>query len=774
MWNEVKPSVSGKSSEGAGTLARVGSAGKPIKDGARIGEKEKVEPNDKRRNLIISAVALPVLALAITARSGEIFGFGAGLMIALILRGAPVYALIEYCALTVLLGGGVAEKAAGLFGVGVAAALALVLRKKKCVFPVTLVSSFVAMAGSAFIPDGSVPSGLVSSFVAVATAYAAHVGLRPLLSLEKGTKTELGCQAIILFVLALGAAGLKAGDFDFSYALGFLAIAVTGRIYGAKESVIAAVCVGLGKAANDFSANGIAFFVLTGAAYAFFSVAPRLIGAAASVLAAAGFKLYFNVDYTDTLWVLASMAAGGAAFCVVPRKWFQLASERVAEPKRGYDGLLVESELARTSEYLASLAAVFDEMSGAFVSPDKTENAFGSVYSAVEDVCRNCGRCKAAGFDCKAATDKLCEVSIRKGRAEISDVPFFCQAECPHAAKLIKRASDAVYELETERKRKLAIEKERNAVAAFAGQASEILLKAARNARFPIGSLSEETLAEEELLGRGVNVRGIMTAGERVNVLVAAGDDETTVADVMGKVCGGAYETKSRERCGGGLKTISLTPRPAFDAVVGTSALAAVKGGIGDGYSLTKLDGNKLMVALCDGMGRGREAEKTGERAINLIESCYRAGFDHEFVIGTVNKFLAFGKEENFAAFDALVLDLDDLSYTLVKLASPATLVKSEGNVFSIEGSSLPLGAPCPIVPTVYRGSGKDGDEIVLCTDGVTDALGERETCEILKNSETLSPRALSDFIVKAAAKRVSGDKRDDMTVVSVRLMRRV
>ena len=773
MWNEIK-SPAARGMGGAGVKTRVGAAGKPIESKARIGEKVKTEHSGGKRNLIITAAALPVLALAIIARSGEIFGFGAGIMIALLLRGAPVYTLIEYCALTVLLGGGVAEKASGLFGVGVAAALALILKKKNCLFPVTLPSAFAAMASCSFIPGGSVPAGMVSAFVAVATAYAASVGIRPLLSLERGSKTELGCQEIILFTLSLGASGLKAGDFDFSYALGFLAIASIGKIYGAKASVMAAVCVGLGRAACDFSANGIGFFVLIGAAYALFSSAPRLISAAASLFAAVGFKLYFNVDYTDTLWVLASLSAGGAAYCLLPKKWFSIASEYVAEPERGYDGILVESELARTSEYLTSLAAVFGEMSDSFVKTDKAENAFGAVRTAVKEICEKCGRCRAAGFNYDEATDKLCEVTIRKGRAEISDVPFFCQTECPHVAKLIKQASDAVYAIETERKRVLAVEKERNAVAAFASQVSAILRKAAGGVRFRVGSLAEETLAEEELLARGVRVRGIMTAGERINVLTAATDDEQTVADVAGKICGGAYEPKSKTSIGSGLKTVALTPRPAFDAVIGTSSLPAVKGASGDGYSLVRLDGNRLMIALCDGMGRGKEAEKTGERAINLIESFYRAGFDHDFVISATNKFLAFGKEENFAAFDALILDLGDLSYTIVKLASPATLIKSDGNVFSIEGSSLPLGAPCPIVPSVYQGTGKDGDEIVLCTDGVTDVLGERETGEILRNSETLSPRALSDLIVGCAAKRAAGTKRDDMTVVSVRLMRRV
>lgn len=773
MWNEIKPSAAADAGGAAKTIARIGSAGKPIKSGARIGEENKTERADgKAKTIIITVAALPVLALATLARTGGIYGFGAGIMLAFVLLKTPVSVLIEYCLVALLLGGSVAEKAAGLFGAGIAAALNVAIGKKKYAFPIITGSVFLGAAGCAFIPDGNLVIGLVSAFVTAATGYAAFVAFRPVLSGERGTKTERGCQAIMLAILALGASGLKAGGFDFSYAMGLFSVACVSRIYGAKESVIAAFCVGLGASAYDFSVYGIAFFVLVGAANAFFSSAPRLIGVAASVMAAVGFKLYFNVDCTDTLWVLAAIAAGGAAYCVIPQKAFDFVSVRVAEPPRGYDGLLVEGELARTEEYLKNLASAFDEMSKAFVETRDDGNFSAAVFDSTRDICDNCGKCKAAGFDYVSALDKLCEASVRKGRAEITDVPFLCQTECKNAAKLIKRASDSVYELAAERNRRAEIEKERNVVAKFASLTADILSRAAKNSVVKVGSAGNESTAEEELLARGVNVRGIMTAGERVNV-VAADCDEKVIADVFGKVYGSAYDVKSIRRAGG-IDRVTLTPRPAFDAVVGASTLPAVKGASGDGYSTLKLGGDKLMIALCDGMGRGREAKKTSERAISLIENFYRAGFDHEFIISAVNRFLAFGKDESFSAFDVLVLDLSDLSYTLVKLASPASFVRSGDDVFMIEGNSLPLGSPCPVTPTVYRGEGKEGDVIMLCTDGVTDALGLAETGEILKTIDTTSPRTLSDYTIEAASARVAKGDRDDMTAVSVRLMRRV
>ena len=196
MWNDIKPSAAANAGGAVKTVARIGSAGKPIKGGARIGEECKTEPeNGKLKTIIITVAALPVLAFATFARTGGIYGFGAGIMLALVLLKTPVSVLIEYCLVALLLGGSVAEKAAGLFGAGIAAALNVAIGKKKYAFPIIIGSVFFGSAGCAFIPDGNLVTGLVSAFVTAATGYAAFVAFRPILSGERGTKTERGCHS---------------------------------------------------------------------------------------------------------------------------------------------------------------------------------------------------------------------------------------------------------------------------------------------------------------------------------------------------------------------------------------------------------------------------------------------------------------------------------------------------------------------------------------------------------------------------------------------------
>lgn len=62
-----------------------------------------------------------------------------------------------------------------------------------------------------------------------------------------------------------------------------------------------------------------------------------------------------------------------------------------------------------------------------------------------------------------------------------------------------------------------------------------------------------------------------------------------------------------------------------------------------------KTDNGKCIVALCDGMGSGSNAEKMSETAIGLVENFYRAGFDSDTILSCVNHLLVGCGNEVFA-----------------------------------------------------------------------------------------------------------------------------
>ena len=180
------------------------------------------------------------------------------------------------------------------------------------------------------------------------------------------------------------------------------------------------------------------------------------------------------------------------------------------------------------------------------------------------------------------------------------------------------------------------------------------------------------------------------------------------------------------------------------------------------------------MMALCDGMGSGSEAGKISETAIGLVESFYRAGFDNDFILKNVNKFLSYDSSDSFAAFDILVCDLNSLQRNIIKLGSPASFVKDGETVVKIEGNALPLGALNQINPCVYTDLAADGQCVVFVSDGISDAFTGDDLQNFINNASAQNVQSLCEAVINEAKRRSNGEVRDDMTVTAVRLIKRI
>ena len=64
-----------------------------------------------------------------------------------------------------------------------------------------------------------------------------------------------------------------------------------------------------------------------------------------------------------------------------------------------------------------------------------------------------------------------------------------------------------------------------------------------------------------------------------------------------------------------------------------------------------------IYLPICDGMGSGDNAYNISKLSISLIENFYKAGFDNEIILSSVNKLLSLSEQENFSTIDLAVLD---------------------------------------------------------------------------------------------------------------------
>ena len=217
-----------------------------------------------------------------------------------------------------------------------------------------------------------------------------------------------------------------------------------------------------------------------------------------------------------------------------------------------------------------------------------------------------------------------------------------------------------------------------------------------------------------------------------------------------------------------------LRKKPYFDAAFGVASVKKQgETANGDTHSVIKIDERRFLVALSDGMGSGEYAQRISESTITLLESFYRAKMPSDTVLSTVNKLLAFNREETFACVDIAVVDLDDGKTDVVKIGSPVGFILSGNTVKVLESSSLPLGILDCLRPESSSYTLRENDVLLFLSDGITDAFGSTaDLYDVLKTTPTANPQQLADLLLDSALQAYGGVAKDDMTAVAVRLFK--
>ena len=223
-------------------------------------------------------------------------------------------------------------------------------------------------------------------------------------------------------------------------------------------------------------------------------------------------------------------------------------------------------------------------------------------------------------------------------------------------------------------------------------------------------------------------------------------------------------------------KTYLVFKRAAeYDAVFGVAT--AVKDGSnvsGDTHSVIRISDEKFLVALSDGMGSGKDAETVSSVSLSLIESFYKAGMHSELILNTVNKLLSVNTEDKFTALDVAVINLNTRSADFIKYGSPYGFIISDGRVRIVEANSLPLGILNDLKPSVCSAEIENGDMILLMTDGISDAFGSSgDIIDYIRLVPALNPQSLADDVLNKAITLNGGEKKDDMTVLCVRIFKK-
>lgn len=166
-------------------------------------------------------------------------------------------------------------------------------------------------------------------------------------------------------------------------------------------------------------------------------------------------------------------------------------------------------------------------------------------------------------------------------------------------------------------------------------------------------------------------------------------------------------------------------------------------------------------ILLCDGMGSGREAAALSSETVHFLKKLLYAGMDAESALRVLNGAFLLRGDGCFATVDLLRIDLSRGEVLLLKWGgAPAYLRENERSVKKMGAAALPPGVGGDYAPEQYRLSLKDGEMLILLSDGA----GGENTEELIAGYTGESPRELAALLIAGA------EAMDDMTAVAVSL----
>lgn len=497
------------------------------------------------------------------------------------------------------------------------------------------------------------------------------------------------------------------------------------------------------------------------------------------------FQDLYAFEGLSFLWALLSAVIPSFIFLIIPTPAMRaLESKLIFYRERHLTRIAINRNRAAVGEKLFELSSVFREIQTAFSALGTSEAESGAreyMRGCISDeLCKKCPHFEnCAAKDLSAAFDTLIDVGCRKGRVNLIDIPRALADACSFQSDLLYFLNRQLgeykrYVTETEN-----AASGRELLASQAQGVSEILKNLALEQSEPLRLYTDKERAlNVALLEAGIVCTEVLVCGDEESVtlsLVTFGRvDVKKIAAVASYVLGATMIISERIPLSGEKFCCILHKKPQMDAAFGATTLTKTgETASGDTHSVIKIDERRFILALSDGMGSGEYARSVSESTLSLLESFYRAKMPPDLVLSTVNRLLAFSKEESFACVDMAVIDLDNGRADIVKIGSPAAFILSGNTVKVLESSSLPLGILDALHPDTATYALVENDILLFVSDGIADAFGSAsDLYDVLRTIPTQNPQQLTDNLMESALRAYGGVAKDDMTAVAVRLFK--
>ena len=500
-------------------------------------------------------------------------------------------------------------------------------------------------------------------------------------------------------------------------------------------------------------------------------------------------QYYFLLKDIALLFEIYPIAFACLIFVLIPNKSLNSLADIIYVKKSEMSSRnLINLTRKNIRRRMSELSNVFMDMKNIHLNMVKkqlTKEQLTEMFSreVMQNCCKDCldkNRCtRSIGTDNKSNIQTLLDIAVSKGKVSLLDIPSSLTNRCGKVNCLISLVNKLSDEYRQYKNMITDVNNVKILLADQMGAVSKLLLNLGdeidTNVRFDI---AKENKIISKLLSLNIQCKEVLLYLDKLDDLSAvlivkhATGINSTLEKVVEEVTKCPMQIcKITPMEDSNFSSILLTKRGKYDCAFGLASVnKAGNEESGDCHSIIRLSKDRFLLALCDGMGSGRQASQLSALTLGLIENFYKAGFENDIILESVNKLLAINNQESYSTLDVCLLDLDNELADFIKVGAPYGLIKRESKIDVVEGGALPIGTLDNITPYTFKTTISTKDIIILATDGITDAFKTEDSLvEFVSGIYNTNPQTIAEAVLNEALFRNQMSAKDDMTVLVAR-----
>jgi stage II sporulation protein E len=641
--------------------------------------------------------------------------------------------------------------------------------------------------------------GLLESIAIFSLVLIYSRGLKYLLEKEdqkKVTNEILISEAIIMGTAVAGIAGVTVLGLGFIEIWIFSVVLILGYRHGIGTGAVVGVISGIVLVLmGSYESDIIGIFGMIGILSGLF----RELGKVGSIV---GFSLgtvglwYFFSPLNLDFQIVKSLIVSVGIFALLPNEKEELVTikkESIEEDKYidKVQGIISE-KLNNFSDSFQSIAKTFENISEKRVGLS-TQEVNKLLDDVAQKVCTDCSMCQMCWqkefYDTYRTVFSIFSAVENKNEITKEDIPEVFINKCIKSKEFITTTNRLfeLYKMNLTWENKVA--ENRELISQQFYSVSGIIDKISKNLYKNIEFNTElEKKIGEELIKQNILVKNLVvykSSSGRMEVsmkLKYCGDKARCIRDILPII---SKATNKKMRLEDGCKYISGNKYCEIRFIesevyrIAKGVARANKGYddvSGDSYSFLNLPKGQDIVALSDGMGTGLKAFKESKVAIELLEQLLEAGFDGDTAIKMINSILVLkSSDQTFSTLDMSLVDRYTGICEFAKIGAASSFIKRGNKIEAVKSTSLPLGMLNDIESESTTKTLKDGDIVIMVTDGILDSEEEEIEKEkwvekALRKIDSRNPQDIADYILETATQKAGGTVKDDMTVLAIRI----